>query len=434
MAVETIERLLRFKLGKTRRDVDRLLRRRVTVAYRHVPAYRALLDEFGASPGAIRFAGDLPQLPIMHKERLFLGSDSADILSDRATHRHLTRVSTGGSTSLPLNVYMSRSEATYRRVLLLGAWYRVSPLPMGLRIADLGTQHLRRGASRILRISIALPIEQQVALLRDFRPHVVSGYPTATGMVAREMVACPLCPAPRLVALRGEVLHDDVRETIEAAFGCRASDFYNCEEIGNIAWPCSADPTVLHVNTDACILEVVDADGRPVADGIEGQIAVTNLYNDTMPFIRYDLHDRGVLLPADGTRCACGSRARRMRPPSGRDDDSVYLPDGRRVSPRLIATAINRAFEIDSQQGGYDRHFRRFQVIQDDWDHFTVRIVPEPRRELDYADVVDRALKRIHPAIRSSVAIEEEIPFEPSGKFRKVIRRFDPLAGDGACS
>jgi phenylacetate-CoA ligase len=189
-----------------------------------------------------------------------------------------------------------------------------------------------------------------------------------------------------------------------------------------MAWECPVDRAVLHVNTDACILEVVGEDGEPASRGTEGRVIVTNLYNSTMPFIRYDLHDRGVMLSADRDPCACGSRAQRMAVLQGRDDDFVHLPDGRRVSPRLIATAVNRAFQGLTPLGAFDSHFRRFQVIQDASDHITVRIIPEPGRDVEFEPVITEVMERIGVGLACTVEIVDELPIEPSGKFKKVIR------------
>ena len=148
---------------------------------------------------------------------------------------------------------------------------------------------------------------------------------------------------------------------------------------------------------------------------------VSNLYNCTMPFVRYDLNDRGVILRLERTRCACGSYQPRMAILRGRDDDYVYLPDRRRVSPRLLATAVNRAFSGLSPRGAFDRHFRRFQVVQDALDHVTVRVIPEADRSVDFQTVIASAMRDLHPELRCSVKVVDDIPLEPSGKFRKVI-------------
>ncbi len=93
------------------------------------------------------------------------------------------------------------------------------------------------------------------------------------------------------------------------------------------------------------------------------------------------------------------------------------------MSPRLVATAVNRAFSGLSPLGGFDRHFRGFQVVQDALDHVTVRIIPESDRTVDFRSVIDPALRRIHPDLHCSVEVVDALPHEPSGKFRKVIRR-----------
>jgi phenylacetate-coenzyme A ligase PaaK-like adenylate-forming protein len=50
-----------------------------------------------------------------------------------------------------------------------------------------------------------------------------------------------------------------------------------------------------------CIIELVDEDNRPVADGTpSAKVLVTNLHNRTQPLIRYELTDRFVRRPAGG--------------------------------------------------------------------------------------------------------------------------------------
>jgi phenylacetate-CoA ligase len=184
---------------------------------------------------------------------------------------------------------------------------------------------------------------------------------------------------------------------------------------------------VFHVNTDACIVETVDDGGRPVAPSEEGRILLTNLYNCTMPFIRYDIRDRGTLLPlgVQGS-CACGSRRPRMKLLGGREDDYVFLPSGRRVSPRLVGTAVYRAAMDPMPQGGVRWLFRGFQVVQDALDHMTVRVIPEPDRSVDLEERLTRALLELHPAFRCTVMLVDDLPHEPSGKLKKVICSIEP--------
>jgi phenylacetate-CoA ligase len=58
---------------------------------------------------------------------------------------------------------------------------------------------------------------------------------------------------------------------------------------------------VIRFATDMCIVELVDEDNRPVADGTpSAKVLLTNLHNHTQPLIRYELTDRLIRRPADG--------------------------------------------------------------------------------------------------------------------------------------
>ena len=83
----------------------------------------------------------------------------------------------------------------------------------------------------------------------------------------------------------------------------------------------------MHINQDTCVVEIVDREGNRLPDGRTGSIALTNLYNYTMPFLRYTLGDRGQILPVE-SRCACGTRGPVMTLLEGREDDILQLPDG----------------------------------------------------------------------------------------------------------
>src|SRR5262249_53254922 len=59
------------------------------------------------------------------------------------------------------------------------------------------------------------------------------------------------------------------------------------------------DDAVHTFNTDTCIVEVVDAQNRPVADGVaSAKVLITNLANLAQPLIRYELYDSFARQPA----------------------------------------------------------------------------------------------------------------------------------------
>lgn len=422
-------RLLRFKIGKSPSEIDRVVREIVSSSFEHVAFYRRFWGERGADPSSIRSAAELGLLPVVGKADLFEASVQNRI-HDRVRPARCVRTSTSGSTGFPVVVHMSRTEAVARRILLYLAWSQVAGLPPLLRVADVGAwvkstsgvAATRRGVVSVVRVSVALPVQRQLDVIARHRPHVISGHPTALDLLAQELGTASSSIRPRLVATRGEVLTPEARRTIGGAFGAPVGDFYNCEEVGSIARQCPRNPDVLHVNTDSCIVEVVDDEGRTVPPGVEGRVLLTSLIHLTTPVIRYDVRDRGVLLSFEGAACSCGSRAPRMGVLAGREDDFVVLPSGRKVSPRLVGTALIRALEVTAAERGVDRLIRAFRVIQDAPDHLTVEIVPDADREAPFEAILSRTFSELHPDLRCSIRLVDAIQPEPSGKTRKVVQ------------
>jgi phenylacetate-CoA ligase len=64
-----------------------------------------------------------------------------------------------------------------------------------------------------------------------------------------------------------------------------------------------------HIQSEVCLVEVVDQNGRPCQPGEVGEVAITTLHNFVMPLIRYATGDLARNLQGlDGRPgpCACG--------------------------------------------------------------------------------------------------------------------------------
>jgi phenylacetate-coenzyme A ligase PaaK-like adenylate-forming protein len=96
-----------------------------------------------------------------------------------------------------------------------------------------------------------------------------------------------------------------------------------------------------------CLLEAVGPDGATVQPGVTSErIYVTNLYNTTLPLIRFDVTDQITVL--DGP-CPCGSSFRRIADPLGRLDDTFVYADGTTVHPHVFRSALSRASVTEYQ-------------------------------------------------------------------------------------
>jgi phenylacetate-CoA ligase len=153
------------------------------------------------------------------------------------------------------------------------------------------------------------------------------------------------------------------------------------------------------------LVEVVDADGRPLADPAgEGEILVTNLRNLATPLIRYRLGDVGRLAVGD---CPCGRGSNRLASVLGRTSDLIVSPRG----ILLHALFFMRIFD--------NTPVYRFRVDQETPTRLRVRVVPMSQ----YTDDVRRRVTSLileHGDRGFEVVWEvvDDLPRSPSGKYR----------------
>jgi phenylacetate-coenzyme A ligase PaaK-like adenylate-forming protein len=228
---------------------------------------------------------------------------------------------------------------------------------------------------------------------------------------------------PRIVVSFGEILFPTVRELLAEVFGCRVVDSYNCEEVGNIAWECPADRSRMHPNPATAVVEVVDRQGNPLPPGREGHVLLTNLYNRTMPLIRYYLGDRAVLLKSGV--CSCGFAGPAMRLVEGRDDDFLVLPDGREIPPRVAYEVIRGA--LPDERIGHEliQAIESFQIVQEAIDLIEIRVVPGPAYSRDLWSTLPERVRALHPAMRVCIHEVDILHLQSEGKFRKVSSKVD---------
>jgi phenylacetate-coenzyme A ligase PaaK-like adenylate-forming protein len=207
------------------------------------------------------------------------------------------------------------------------------------------------------------------------------GYSSVLGLLADEQLCGRLRIAPEAICCASEPLTADIRSRILAAWGRDAANIYATTEALLVAGSVPATPDVLEIPDDMVIVEVVDADNRPVAPGETGEkVLLTNLENFTLPLIRYELADRVAL--GDGPN-PTGRPYSWLQAIEGRTNDTLRLPalggGTVQVLPYRLGEPFARLPEV-----------RQFQL---DWDGATLlaRVVV---REGESAQRVEGELAR----------------------------------------
>lgn len=402
-----------------------------------------------------RFAGrpldgaPLASLPTLDKETLMERWDDvvtvpdlrlADVEAhldalerDDYLHGRFRAMATGGTSGRRGVFVFDRQEwsACLAGFLRWSDWSGTRPRLPRLRVASVSAtspMHMTArfgmsidvGLHRLLRLDARAPIDELCAAVDRFRPDALIGYPSVLALLALEQLEGRLHVAPRTVSTTSEVRTPEMTERIRAAWGVEPFDVYGITEAGIFAVDCEHH-VGQHLFEDLAIVEVVDEAGRPVPDGEPGaRLLVTNLFNRTLPLIRYELDDLVTLSPDP---CPCGRPFRVIAALEGRSDDVLHLPGAAGgtvpVHPHAVRSLLARFAEV-----------AQYRVVHD-WDGVHVELVLRANASPDTPERVGRALREVLLALGAdrhvdarSVERLERTP-GPAGKLKLVESRVD---------
>ncbi len=396
---------------------SRRLRDIIIHARNHSPYYRKLFEERGIKIDDDFNISRLKDLPLLRREDL--QNNYKNILCGDAGEVYPN--SSGGSTGNPVNFYQDESYKSFSQAanLLFLNW-------MGIRSGDKsaavwGADRDFKDLSlrdkfwikfdRVKGLNAFSMSDEQIARflaeLNRFKPRLVYGYASALYLVAKYINSAePLKYAPTAVRSSAEMLYDFQRQEIEKAFGTRVYDFYGSREINNLTGECSMHEG-MHILSSGRIVEIVDDEGRPVADGIGGQIAVTDLTNFAFPFVRYLNGDMAV---KSTSRCSCGRGYPLIEKIQGRTSD-VIVVDGQFIHGEFFTHLFYNKPEII-----------QFQLIQEDARRLRLIVVSrEENPNLD--DVIAGIRKKVGAQVNIEIEFTDHIPPTASGKHRFTISR-----------
>ncbi|HPD31004.1 MAG TPA: hypothetical protein PLL20_13485 [Phycisphaerae bacterium] len=395
------------------------LRRIVQLAGEHVPYYQRRFAEAGISPQDIRGVEDLSRLPILEKN--VVREFPTQLLNQTLDRASLILLHTSGTTGTPLDLYRDRRLSATACAYFDARCHAVAGMQRRVnRSVSIGG-HLvappwrtrppfwvynARWRQLYMSSSHLAPqyLDAYVDAIREFAADYIEGYPSSVYAIARHIVDQKLEPVRMKACFTtAETLLEYQRDAISGAFCCWTYDQYGCGEMAVFAAECREGS--LHLSPEYGIVEVLDAQDRPVLPGEVGQLVCTSLVNHVQPFLRYRLGDLGCLLPG---RCRCGSEMPMLGQIEGRIDAVLVTRDGRRIG------------RLDPVFKGA-RGIVEAQVVQDDLDRFRIRIVPAK----DYTDNDGRvvAANLAHRIGGGDIRVEVVPAIErtAAGKFQAVV-------------
>ena len=403
------------------------LRRLLGHAYAHVPHYRASFDRVGFSPGDLRELSDLGKLPVLTRD--LAQASAAERRSRQAPLAEIEK-STSGSTGQPLVFGYDQGSEHWRQAVKLRGYGWAGWKPGDRTLYLWGSldslyhkswqKHAKVAVDRFLRREIYIDcnarseadLARMAARVREFAPEVLVCFAQAGAELARWINQNRARRWDDIAVITGaERLFPADRAEIERAFGPRVFETYGSREVMLIGAECEAH-SGLHASMENLIVEVLVPEGggyRSAEPGEVGEIAITDLHNYGMPFIRYLCGDLASLAPAG--RCACGRALTRIQSLEGRTNDTLRDDRGRAVDSLFF----NVLFSV---LGG---KVKRFQAVQKKSSEVVLSVVPGEQFDESVALSVRDNCRKFFGALPVSVQVVDEIPLGENGKRRVVV-------------
>jgi phenylacetate-CoA ligase len=276
--------------------------------------------------------------------------------------------------------------------------------------------HLRRLRDRIFATELFSAFNMSVEMMSAYLDRLcrggyrmIFGYPSSISLLcqhARKQNRDLRGIGIHAVFVTGEVLFPHQRDLIAETFNCAVANGYGGRESGFIAHECPSGG--MHLMADAVIVEVVDAEGRLVAPGEQGEIVVTDLFSSEAPFLRYATGDMGAL---SCRKCPCGRPLPLIERIEGRTTDFIVAPDG------TILHALSVIYVLREIEG-----VEQFRIRQKSLDTFHVQIVKNESFQPESENRIRLGLQqRLRAPLHVTIEHRKDLPSEASGKFSYVI-------------
>ncbi len=336
---------------ETAAEQARLLREHLAYAASSSPFYREQFREAGFDPGAVTRVEDIQSLPFTEKSDITGGNRFYAAPSERITDICLTSATTGTHPTvipqtasdlarLAFNEELAFDMAGIKNtdtVLICAAVDKcfMAGLAYFLGLQKLGATAVRAGSSDAAHIWELSKVTGATAIV---------GVPSLMHRIGTFAVENGENPAEsavqKLIAI-GEPTRDKdlnllpVSGALEAMWSARIFSTYASTELATTFCECEHRQGG-HLRPELNVIEIVDENGQPAADGTPGEVVTTPLGVTGMPLVRFRTNDISYIISEP---CGCGRTTRRLAPVMGRKNQMLKYK-GTTVFPNSIINAL----------------------------------------------------------------------------------------------
>jgi phenylacetate-CoA ligase len=388
-------------------------------AYENVPYYHESFKKNGFRPDDLNRLEDIHRVPVLKRSELRL--KSTELLARNAKKADLVPCETSGTTVTSVKFYQDKTEATWDMAAELRG-FGWAGYKTGAKLAFV--RRIRPGdvlasakfkleclVNRWKLLNAYYLSERSMASfsskMHKFKPEYVLGATAPINIFAVFLLGNSQYKIrPKAVFTYAETLLPHYRRTIEEAFKCKVHDVYGSSEMFHVAAQCGWHEG--HHITEENVLVETEKDGETAVPGEEGKVLLTNLNGFAMPFIRYDIGDRGKMFADE---CSCGRGLPLFRP-IGRTNEYFVHSDG----TFSLFHDLKTVFE--------NLPIEDYQIVQPSYDEIIIRVVKRAGYTQAHTDFILRNIgKRIADIAKVKVELVDSLPMTGFGKIPHFVSK-----------
>jgi phenylacetate-CoA ligase len=381
-------------------------------AWLNVPFYREYWGDHGVAFTRPKDIEELSAFPILTKKIFRENSfQIRPVNLKKIRHREW---STGGTTGAPVQYLRDLEQWTINEAFHLWGWCQIgytfgdhvgviaggSLVPEKFNLATYVRSSFHR---RLFLYGVSMDedlAKKYYRKLRNFDVKYLYGYPSILYLFGQQLKRMNLfLPNIRGIVTTAEMLLPHYREGLEENFNCRVYNNLGCNDGGFEAYECPRCGK-LHYNYLQSILE-----SEKLGKEKNESLIITNLWNKSTPFIRYENGDQ-ISLSKKASSCGCKYPV--IDRIIGRTADILKFTNGQSIAGPAL-TLIFRDMKIDG-----------WQVVQTGVDKMEVRVCCGKGVDFQF-DKIEKILRHhISQDIAITIKRVEELSRTKGGKLKPI--------------
>jgi phenylacetate-CoA ligase len=409
-AISHFEKWSRQKIEKYQLDAFQKIFNRA----KQIPFYKELYEKAGVLDLKIKSLEDFRKLPVIEKAICRENGYEDYILSRDIPGTKINP--TSGSTGKPFQVKMPAriellSPLKVSHAMRQFGW---KPYDKGMEIW-VGEKKSHKSFMRKMGLLRSVSLFESHGnikkILEKEKPGFIASNPATFHALANYLEESGINYKPKFLLSSAGELHSHQRDILEGFFQTRIINVFGCMEAPTSTYTCP-ECGQFHVFQTTVIAEIINT---RVINGEEfGDLAVTNLFNDVMPFIRYKTGD---IVKVIDDKCKCKRNSQIIGDIMGRSDDLIKLGDGRVLNYLHFWMRLKKALLID-----YIDKIEQYKIWFDknrDEILFQFRLNRKVTKE-EGMIIISGILKENFSDMKYRFEILDDIPLSKSGKFEII--------------